>query len=127
MQFRTLSADQSTALNYESATMKDVYNMIAVPFVGVDGGNVPVSALKFTSVVKGDFAADCDFLQIWDGNGGYNDIVPAIPIPDLEEVALLRSLSLDHIRELKRRKRHIFSVNARKRHGNHVIDIRRLC
>ena len=51
--------------------MADVYNMLSVPFAGVAGGNVAVSSLQFTNVVKGDGPQECDFLQIWNGDG-YN-------------------------------------------------------
>ena len=62
----------TTANRTESETESQVYTLCSVPFIGVDGGNVPVSALKFEGVAMGDGPQECDFIEFWDGNGGFN-------------------------------------------------------
>ena len=64
---------QTKDINCTDPEMPDVYNMLSVPFAGVDGGTIPVTSLQFTNVVRGDGPQDCDFIQIWNGEGGFNN------------------------------------------------------
>ena len=45
---------------------------MSVPFTGVTDANIPADSLQFTGVCKGDGPQECDFIQIWNGNGGFN-------------------------------------------------------
>ena len=51
--------------------VSQVYTLCAVPFTGIDGGNVPVESLQFANVCKGEGPQDCDFIQIWNGDGTF--------------------------------------------------------
>jgi hypothetical protein len=64
--------DTSFTLNSASTETADVYNMLGNPYPTAwspDNSNQCV----IENVVRGDGPQECDFIQVWNGNGGFNN------------------------------------------------------
>ncbi|MCQ2367829.1 MAG: hypothetical protein MJ109_02315 [Kiritimatiellae bacterium] len=66
--------ESSNIVGYKNAdTVNGNFNMVAVPFTAVDGGNVSLSDFTWTNLMGGDAASETtDIIDIWDAeNSGY--------------------------------------------------------